>query len=266
MTETTNAGPGTTMADTYEQFIVPTMAAPWAPHVADSARIAPGDSVLDVGCGTGILARTAAERTGLDAAVSGLDPNDEMLAVARRIRPDINWHQGEASALPFEDASFDVVVSQFVLMFVPDKIAALKEMWRVLAAPGRLAVCVWWESPAYPILADIARVRINDDVAEALMDSFSLGDGEHLLGLFREAGIDEPVLHSREGTGYFDSIDEFVRIEIKGWVDGQLAGGLPEDDYAALVAEARKQLAEYQADDGRGLIPMNAHIVTATKV
>lgn len=67
------------------------------------------------------------------------------------------------------------------------------------------------------------------------MESFNLGDGEQLLGLFREAGIDEPVLHSQESTGYFDSIDEFVRIEIKGWVDGQLEGGMPDENYAALV-------------------------------
>ena len=84
-------------------------------------------------------------------------------------------------------------------MFVPDQMAALQEMWRVLASGGRLAVTVWWQAPGYPVLAEIARERIGEDVATAVMDSFSLGDRAKLLKLFRSAGTDTAKLNSHEG-------------------------------------------------------------------
>jgi ubiquinone/menaquinone biosynthesis C-methylase UbiE len=96
--------------------------------VADAAKIASGDRVLDVGCGTGVLARAAADRVAADGQVTGLDLNKGMLAVARRLRPKIEWRQGDATKLPFADGSYDVVMSQFSLMYFPDRIAALNEM------------------------------------------------------------------------------------------------------------------------------------------
>ena len=127
-------------AQLYENNYVPTLFGPWAPRVADSAGIASGDRVLDVGCGTGILARNAAERVGSVGHVTGLDLDEGMLSVARRAGPGIEWRQGDATELPFEDATFDAVVSQFALMYFPDRVAALREMWRVLAPACRLAV------------------------------------------------------------------------------------------------------------------------------
>ena len=166
---------------------------------AEAASVKPGDRVLDVGCGTGVLSREVADRAGSDGRVFGLDVNEDMLALTRRICPDIDWHQGDAGELPFDDTSFDAVVSQFALMSVPDQMAALQEMWRVLASGGRLAVTVWWQSPGYPVLAEIALERIGEDVATAVMDSFSLGDGAKLLKLFRSAGTDTAKLNSHEG-------------------------------------------------------------------
>ena len=166
---------------------------------AEAASVKPGDSVLDVGCGTGVLSREVADRAGSDGRVFGLDVNEDMLALTRRICPDIDWHQGDAGELPFDDTSFEAVVSQFALMFVPDQMAALQEMWRVLASGGRLAATVWWQSPGYPVLAEIARERIGEDVATAVMDSFSLGDRAKLLKLFRSAGTDTAKLNSHEG-------------------------------------------------------------------
>ena len=102
-----------------------------APSVADAARLASTDRVLDVGCGTGVLARAAADRVAAAGQVTGLDRNDGMLAVARRLQPQIDWRQGDdAIQLPFADGSYDVVMSQFALMYFPDRLAALKEMVR----------------------------------------------------------------------------------------------------------------------------------------
>ncbi len=123
-------------AETFERCIVPTMSAQWAPRVSEAAGISEGDRVLDVGCGTGVLARTVADQLGPGGRVSGVDISEEMLAVARQIRPDIDWHRGDAGSLPFGDGEFDAVVSQFTLMFVPDPVTALKEMRRVLTPGG----------------------------------------------------------------------------------------------------------------------------------
>ena len=103
-------------AEVYERCFVPALFGQWASQLVDAAQVTAGDRVLDVGCGTGVLARVTADRVATDSQVTGLDLNDGMLAVARRLRPEIDWRQGDATHLPFADASFDVVLSQFALM------------------------------------------------------------------------------------------------------------------------------------------------------
>lgn len=246
----------------YEEFFIPAIFGQWAPQVADAARIGPGDRVLDVGCGTGILAREALGRVGTNGCVTGLDVNDSMLTVAKQQAPDIAWHQGDVANLPFDDDSFDVVVSQFMLMFVADKAGALSEMGRVLQPGGRLSIAVWSDSDAYEILADIARRRTSDDVAQTLTVPFSLGRPETLLGLFDQAGLKNARLESRDGWARFASIDEFVHTEIKGWV---LADTLDDAGYEALLNDARNDLARFCDGSSDVKLPMNAHIVTVEK-
>lgn len=118
-------------ADVYEQFFVPALFRQWGEVMVDVAGIETRQRVLDVACGTGVLACAAAQRVGGGGAVTGLDPNEDMLAVARRKSTTIEWLSGRAEALPFNDQSFDVVVSQFGLMFFDDR-------WRRC---GRCAAC-----------------------------------------------------------------------------------------------------------------------------
>jgi ubiquinone/menaquinone biosynthesis C-methylase UbiE len=99
-------------AEAYEEVFVPALFEPWAQLLVGAAGIRAGDRVLDVACGTGIVARTAADRVGATGSVVGIDRNPAMLAVAERLRPDIEWRQGDASGLPFLGRSFDVVLCQ----------------------------------------------------------------------------------------------------------------------------------------------------------
>lgn len=122
-----------------------TFTTPVAGHLVAFAGIAPGESVLDVGTGTGVVAITAA-RAG--AKVSALDLTPELLAEAHenaRIArlPDIAWTEGDAERLPYEDASFDVVLSQFGHMFAPRPDIVVSEMRRVLKPGGRVAFATW---------------------------------------------------------------------------------------------------------------------------
>ncbi len=251
-------------ADRYEELVVPAMTGQWAPRVVAAAGIGAGDRVLDVGCGTGVLTRTIADSFGLGGAVVGLDVTEEMIATARRVRPEIDWRVGSATDLPFEDGEFTAVVSQFALMFVRDQVRALEEMRRVLAPGGRLAVAVWWRSPAYEALSAMARERLGDEVADHMVVAFSLGDEARLLDLFRRAGFEGAEVGSHAGFGMFDSIDELVQIEIGAWLEGAPELGISNDDYEAVRAEARQRLAEFRDAEGAARIPMDVHIVTAT--
>ena len=139
MSESERARATRSPAEVYEEFFVPALFQQWGSVVADAAGIGPGQRVLDVACGTGVLACVAADRVGLGEMVVGLDPNEEMLAVARRKSARIEWRDGQAESLPFPNESFDAVVSQFGFMFFQDQRAALREMMRVLQPGGRLA-------------------------------------------------------------------------------------------------------------------------------
>src|SRR5512134_2443995 len=139
-------------ATAYEALFVPALFGQWTPRVADAAQIERGQRVLDVACGTGVLAREAVARTGSTGQVAGLDPVPGMLVVAKQLAPSVEWREGVAELLPFADRAFDAVVSQFGLMFFTDRHRALREMLRVLTPGGRLAVAVWdslASNPAY---------------------------------------------------------------------------------------------------------------------
>ena len=146
-------------AQVYERELVPAIFGPWAPRVLDLAAPTTGERVLDVACGTGVVARLAAERVGADGRVVGLDLNPGMLVVARSLPVEagpIGWVQATAGRLPFPDGSFEVVCCQLGLQFFPDRAAALAEMARVLVPGGRMVVMVWRSidhSPGFAVLA-----------------------------------------------------------------------------------------------------------------
>ena len=251
-----------TAAEIYEEFFLPALFWQWAPVMADAARITAGQRVLDVACGTGVLAREAASR---DASVTGLDRNEGMLAMARRITPSVEWKLGRAEQLPFADGSFDAVVSQFGLMFFDDKAEALREMWRVLKASGRLAVAVWdrlESSPGYAAMAALLERLFGRRIAGELHAPFTLGDPDALRDLFAQAGIGGAKVTAHAGTARFPSIESWVRTDVKGWT---LADLIDDDQYALLLREAGMALQSYARADGIVIFDAPALIVTARK-
>ena len=255
----------TERAEVHESCFVPAIFGAWASPVADAAKIEAGNRVLDVACGTGVLAREALRRVGQKGQVVGLDLNEAMLAVASRVEPNIEWRQGDAGSLPFEDASFDAVVSQFALMYFPDGVAALREMWRVLAPGGTLAVAAWApidHARGYQTLVDIAARHCGREAADVLAAPFVLGDKAKLATLFADAGIMGANVALHEGSVHFPSVKEFVRIEVKG---SPLAETLSDDQMEALAAESESALAEFVVPSGEIVMPMDAQIVTAKR-
>jgi SAM-dependent methyltransferase len=191
--------------------------------------------------------------------------NEGMLAVAARSEPKIEWRLGDAASLPFDDVSVDVVVSQFALMYFPDRVASLREMWRTLAPGGRLAVAVWApidRARGYQILVDIAVRQCGREVADVLAAPFVLGDQVELAKLFVSSGISGANVTLHEGSIRFPSVKEFIRIEVKG---SPLAEMPSDDVMQTLAAESENALVEFVVPAGEIIMPMDAHIVTASK-
>jgi SAM-dependent methyltransferase len=254
-------------AEAYQALHVPALFAAWAPHVLDAAGVGPGDRVLDVACGTGVLARAAAERVGDGGSVAGLDAGAGMLAVASRLAPEIDWRHGMAGDLPFDDATFDAVVSQFGLMFFPDRFAALREMLRVTRPGGRIGVAVWDaldRSEAYPEEVALLERLVGPAAADALRAPFVLGDRDHLADLFRQAGAPEPHVHTIHGRARFPSVRSMVEADLRGWLP-VMGVHLDEERIETILAAAEDALADYVTEDGTVEFDAPGHIVTAVK-
>jgi ubiquinone/menaquinone biosynthesis C-methylase UbiE len=184
---------GGTGPENYERYFVPSIGAPLAADLIETAALRPGERVLDVACGTGIVARLAAGRVGPTGIVAGLDINPGMLAVARTATPPgivIDWHQAPAHAAALPDRAFDVALCQMGLQFFPDKAAALREMHRVLAPGARIVLNVPGPAPElFTILAEALAQHIKPELAPFVQQVFSLHDTHELQALMTEAGF-----------------------------------------------------------------------------
>ncbi len=205
----------------YEGLHVDALFRQWAEPLLDAARVSTGDRVLDVACGTGIVARETLGRVGSTGSVTGLDIGPGMLAVAASIEPAVTWTEGDASRLPFDDNHFDAVVSQFGLMFFPDRVLAIGEMLRCVKSGRRIAVAVWdslERSEAFPIAVDLLQTRAGPAAADALRAPFVLGETDELRRLFDEAGGAEVSIHTQLGTARFPSVRSMVEADLRGWL------------------------------------------------
>ena len=179
------------LAEMYERILVEPLFRPWVDDLLQRAELAAGDRLLDVACGTGIVARVAKERLGAGARVVGVDANAQMLAVARRTAPDIEWREGNAMALPVAAGEqFDVVTCQQGVQFFPDRLAAAREMRRVLAPGGRVVVATWRpleEVPLFRALHELAERHLGPVTDQR----HAFGDSSQLEALLTDAGFSD---------------------------------------------------------------------------
>lgn len=235
-------------AEAYEATFVPAFFAQWAPLLCDAAGITAGHRVLDVACGTGIVARTAADRAG-PANVTGADINPAMLTVAGRVRSDITWRQGDAGALPFADGSFDAVLCQMALMFLPDRAASLAEFGRVSVAGGTIAVLVpshLGAQPAYGPFVEMAARVAGPDARSLLGTYFACGDAVELIALFDQAGLEQVTVRPVVGEMRFPSVEALVATEVDSTPLGERISNAVR---ARLLDGAREVLGGFTARD-----------------
>jgi ubiquinone/menaquinone biosynthesis C-methylase UbiE len=183
-------------AEMYERNMVPAIFEPFANDLLEFADLKKGESVLDVACGTGIVARLAWPKVAPTGRVVGLDVNPGMLEVARiasrQKGVDINWAEGNVSEMPLDPGEFDVVLCQHGLQYFPDRPAALNEMRRVLSARGRLVLNVWRPisfNPGHSVFADVLQRRVSQEAAATRRAPFKLSDRHEFRALVTAAGF-----------------------------------------------------------------------------
>jgi SAM-dependent methyltransferase len=245
-----------TAPEIYAEHLVPAVFAPWAPVLLDAAAVGIGHTVLDVACGTGVVAAAAAERVGPSGAVTGVDINPGMIAVAARTQ-GVRWAQADAARLPFPDGGFDRVLCQAGLQFVPDRLGALREMRRVLRPGGRVALLVWralLHSPGFAALADALHAVVGPEAAAVMRAPFVFGDDPRPLAtLLDSAGFGDVDVQAGVGTVRFGSVEAFVRCQ-------RAASPLA----AHVDVRHEPDLIAYVAARAPAVFPIEAAIVTGS--
>ena len=251
-------------ARAYERLHVPAVFQQWCPHMLNAAKVGSGQRVLDVACGTGVLAREAAVRVGSEGFVAGVDPGPGMLAVAKELTPHIEWQEGTAEEIPYPNGSFDAVVSQFGLMFFSNRSQALNEMLRVLKPNGYLAIAVWdslENAEAYPEEVELLERLAGEAAANALRAPFVLGDKDTLVALFEGSGVDSVSIETRTGTARFPNIRTMVEADLRGWLP-VMGVMLKEEKIQRILEEAERALAPYVSEEAQVAFAAPAHIIT----
>lgn len=255
--------------DAYENHLVPRFFAPWAERLTDLVEIGPGETVIDVACGTGIVARTAARRVRSDGTVVGVDINPAMLDAARRfaadVVPTIDWREGDAAALPADDAGFDVALCQQALQFLPDPTVALREMHRVLRPDGRLGLAVLRpveHNPAYVPLADAMERHLGEEAGEMMRSPFPRWDRDALRDLVSGAGFRGVEVHLDVRAVRYPSPGAFLAQEAASSPMADRFAALDGETRSAIAAELAGDLAGW-VDDAGLIFPMATYMLVA---
>ena len=256
---------GATAPENYQRFFVPTIGKPLANDLVRVASLRAGERVLDIGCGTGVVTRLAAERVGPGGRVAGLDVNPGMLAVARSITPPdmgIEWYEAGAESLPLPDGAFDVVLCQLSLQFVADRLRGLREMRRVLAPGGRLVLNVPGPAaPMFQILADAMGRHVAPQAAGFVRTVFALSEEGELEGALQAAGFRQ--VHAQAEIREFDlpAPRDFLWQYVGSTPLAAAVAEADEEARSALEREVVGGWQDFRSGDG---MRYRQRIVTAT--
>ena len=261
-----------TAAETYERFIVTGIFRYWTPLFLERAAPQMGERVLDVACGTGVVARSVVPLVGRRGKVIGLDINPAMLEVACKQFSDhceeIDWQEGQAEALPFSDEEFDLVTCQQGLQFFKDKTRAAQEMHRVLRPKGRVAIEVWQSTERNIVFGQIFETiaSVFNIPATKVTTPHSYGDPDELALLLIKAGFQQVKVEAVRQDVHFNEVGRFMELTING--AAAVIPALANLDKAVqteLFARAARETAAFVNDhveNGVLTFPMYGNIAT----
>jgi ubiquinone/menaquinone biosynthesis C-methylase UbiE len=254
-------------AELYERYVARYLLGPWAPLLVDAARIAAGERVLDVACGTGVVTRSAAQRLGAAGRVVAIDLNPGMIRVARSlpapVGAPIEWLERSALDLRLADASFDVVLCQQGLQFFPDKALALREMRRVLDHGGRLALSVWTGVGLYHGVVGEALARfVSNAAAIQFCASRQVPSKEELQRLATEAGFSAVEVRVSRINVHLPALDKFTLNHLAATPVASVIAAADPATRKKIGESVMEQLRPYAKDDGV-TYPEETHVLTA---
>ncbi len=262
--ETGNGAIDTSAAEAFEKFLVPTIFGPWSELMVDHAGTKEGDRLLDVGCGSGAAARYAAQIVGKQGSVSAIDFNAGMIAYAKSkdANAEIDWHQGDVTDMPYEDNTFDVIVGNQLLQFLPEKEDGLAEMKRVLSQDGHLTLNVYCASHRNPAHAAVGKALENRNIdAKGVLHPFSYNDPVVLGDLLQKIGFHDVSVVRKQMDSYFSSAENFIDcLAVGGPSSRHALEQLDAEGLKSLKAEATETLAEF-VDAEKGL-----RVITASNM
>jgi SAM-dependent methyltransferase len=253
-------------AESYQRHFVPAIATPVSAGLLAAADLQPGERVLDVACGTGIIARLAAERVGPGGAVSAIDLSADMIDAAKAVpapaAPIIEWHVGDATSVPFDDGQFDVVTCQMGLMFMADRTAALAEMRRVLVPGGRVVVNTPGAiQPPFALMEQAIVDHISADLGGFVRAVFSMHDAPAVAELLRGAGLHDVDAIESTATFQLPSPAEFLWQYISVTPMAPVVAKAPDAAQTAMEQQVVETWQPYVVDGGT---PLDQPMVIAT--
>lgn len=259
----------------YERYLVPAITSIWAADLIDRIGPKPEDSILDLACGTGAVARLAAKRIA-SGLVVGLNSNGGMLAVAGSVPKaggvSIGWLQASALSLPFDDGSFNLVLCQLGLQFFPDRPLAIREMKRVLVPLGRVALSVYSAIERTPAASAFARAldqRLGPHASRIKRAEHIFPVAGEVGALMTREGFEQINLNTVTKRITFPSVLDYVRLQLIATPMAGLLGDRGAVERESIVqdvaADTESLLDPEMLRGGRLSFPQEAHVAIAHK-
>jgi ubiquinone/menaquinone biosynthesis C-methylase UbiE len=259
-------------AELYQRYLVPLITSKWAEDLVHRAQLCEDEDVLDVACGTGVVARLAARKVA-PGCVTGLDLNAGMLAVARSVLSEgapVSWVEGSALNLPFPSARFDVVLCQLGLQFFPDQPRALRELRRVARERGRVAVSVYSAIERTPGADAFARALdkvLGPDASRIKRGEHSFTDPTQLETLLRDSGFNAVHVQTVEQMIVFPSVLDYVRFQLLATPMTALLKERAESQRQAIISSVASETIALSTpailEDGRFTFPQQVYVSIA---
>lgn len=254
-------------AEIYEAQKVPAIFAPLAEATLDVIALNADDIILDVACGTGIVARTARRRLGSGPRIVGTDLNEGMIAMARSLTDDnaqsVEWHVADVTALPFADATFSVAICQQGIQFFPDLRKALREIHRVMRRDGSILFSVWAGASAFfTALADALSRHVSDEIGSRSLAPFAFDGIERLETELKTLGYKDVSRTTVTVDRVIDMPELALPKEIMGNPVGPTVEAAGEAVMRQIVEDTIGALSAFRHGSGL-VVPQHAHLIIA---
>ncbi len=251
----------------YEEQKVPAVFGPLAAATLNRFKVMPEDDVLDIACGTGIVARTVRHKVGPKVRLTGVDLNPGMIETAReitkRMEPPIRWEIASATEMPFGNGEFTVVLCQQGIQFFPDDKAAVQEMRRVLQPGGRLGITVWAGiSPYFQILADVIERHVGSEAAQQSLAPFAYDAEARLPPILVDAGFVDLETSRVTIDRTINDPELGIQKEIMGNPVGPKVADKGPEAMTAIVSEVLAACARFMQSNNL-VVPQTATLIKA---